>query len=151
MQQTRRTERLSLFFLYAPLDVHHSAPSNGTRWKTRMCLHAKDAEWPCSSETCSSDQAWSQKKKDNAASTKIVTLAVTQYLTKNHSKVILDDIRGANGRKKWRWSFSHFDKKEQQWESRLRHTGWCCSVTPEQHKRHIWHESAQQLAFVHER
>lgn len=91
------------------LDVHYSAASSGTRWKTLMCLHANGAEWACSSHTRSSDQAWPQKKKeDNAAMTKIVSLAVTQYLTENHSKVVLGVIQE---KKKWRRSFSHFDKK----------------------------------------
>lgn len=52
-----------------------------------------------------------RRREESAASTKIVVLAVMQYLKENHRKVVLVVVRAANGKRKWRWSFSHFDKR----------------------------------------
>lgn len=81
-----------------------------------------------------------KKKNENAASTKIVVLVVMQYLKENNSKVVLAVVPGANGRRKWRWSFSHSDK-------RSHNEGTDCVIMAgaapspcsgdEQHKRHI--------------
>lgn len=88
----------------------------------------------------SSVAAEKKKKNENAASTKIVVLVVMQYLKENNSKVVLAVVPGANGRRKWRWSFSHSDK-------RSHNEGTDCVIMAgaapspcsgdEQHKRHI--------------